>query len=112
MEKKTYHAPPHSKRRRDDGINESSKIPKAHIYPWISDGLDRHTLGNMDHECFDCGAMMWLDERVNVSTRSPVFDTCCAKGKVLPPLQELLPPLDSLLDEMDSTARLFVQSFS
>ncbi|GBC01249.1 hypothetical protein RclHR1_04110001 [Rhizophagus clarus] len=76
-----------------------------------SDGLNHHTLGNMDHECFNCGAMMWLDKRINVSTRSPVFATCCAKGKVLlPPLQELLPPLDRFLNGMDSTACLFKQN--
>ncbi|GES89411.1 hypothetical protein SERLADRAFT_440153 [Rhizophagus clarus] len=97
--------PPHSKRRRDDGINELSKIPKVHIYLWILDGLDYHTLGNMNYECFNCETM---DERVNVSTRSPVFATCCTKDKVLlPPLQELLPPLDNLLDRMNSTAHLF-----
>ncbi|CAB4419741.1 unnamed protein product [Rhizophagus irregularis] len=97
---------PYPKRRKNDEINELPKILKARIYPWIQDGLERHTLGNMDHECFNCGAMMWLDERVNISTKLPVFATCCAKGKILlPPMQGLLPPLDRLLTGMDSHAR-------
>jgi hypothetical protein len=55
--------------------------------------------------------MMWLDERVNISVKSPDFATCCAKGKILlPPLQELLPPLDRLLAEMDHHARSFQQN--
>ena len=51
---------------------------------------------------------MWLDERTNRHIRSPVFSTCCAKGRViLPPLQELLPPLDILLTGNDSCSRSF-----
>ncbi|GES97455.1 ATP-dependent DNA helicase Pif1-like [Rhizophagus clarus] len=108
--KKTYHH--HIQKEGEMMELMNHQIPKACIYPWISDGLDCHTLGNMDHECFNCGAMMWLDERVNLSTRSPaVLATCCAKGKVLLPLlQKLLPPLDRLLNGMDSTACLFKQN--
>ncbi len=104
--------PPHLKKRKENvEINEPSQTPKACIYPWISHRLDRHTLGNMDHECRNCGAMMWLDERVNVSVTSPAFTICCAKGKILlPSLQELLPPLDRLLIGMDHHARLFQQN--
>ena len=94
---------PNPKKRRND-----AEIPKARIYSWISYGLDRHTLGNMDCTCYNCGALMWLDERVNVSAKSPIFTTCCAKGKVfLPPLQNLPPPLDRLLTGMDQNSRLF-----
>ena len=85
-----------------------SHIPKARVYPWTSDGLSRHTLGSMNHKCQYCGANMWLDERTNRHIRSPVFSTCCAKGRViLPPLQELLPPLDILLTGNNSRSRLF-----
>ncbi|GBC01774.1 hypothetical protein RclHR1_04320015 [Rhizophagus clarus] len=85
--KKTYHH--HIQKEGEMMELMNHQIPKACIYPWISDGLDCHTLGNMDHECFNCGAMMWLDERVNLSTRSPaVLATCCAKG--LPPHKLIL----------------------
>ena len=48
-----------------DEIHEESLIPKAHVYPWTSFGLHHHTLGNMVHKCNKCGAMMWLDEKIN-----------------------------------------------
>ncbi len=65
----------------------------------------------MNYEYHNCGAMMWLDERINRSVRSPVFMICCAKGKViLPPLQDLPSPLDTLLSETDSRSRSFCQN--
>jgi hypothetical protein len=100
------------KRKENIEVDEPSSItPIARVYPWTSNGLDRHTLGDMNYECQNCGAMMWLNERVNKSARSPVFTTCCAKGKILlPPLQDLLPPLDRLLTELDQNSRLFRQN--
>ena len=92
-------------------ISELSQIPKARVYPWISLGLHRHTLGNMIHKCRKCGAMMWLDEKINKSAKFPEFSICCAKGKViLPPLQKLPSPLDILLTGNDSRSRLFKQN--
>ncbi|CAJ0884324.1 12732_t:CDS:2 [Entrophospora sp. SA101] len=61
------------------------KTLKARIYPWSSQ-----------------------DERTGTSTRSPVFTTCCAKGKVfLPPIEELPYPLNILLTRTDPSARSF-----
>ena len=55
--------------------------------------------------------MIWLDERINKSMRSPIFTICCAKGKViLPPLQDLPSPLDTLLTETDLRSHLFRQN--
>ena len=103
--------PPKRTKEITDEINELSQIPKARVYPWISLGLHRHTLGNMIHKCRKCGAMMWLDEKINKSARFPEFSTCCAKGKViLPPLQKLPSPLDILLTGNDSRSRLFKQN--
>ncbi len=102
---------PHPKRLINDTHIDTSHIPKARVYPWTSCGLSRHTLGSMNHKCQHCGAMIWLDERVNRSVRSPVFTTCCAKGKViLPFLQELPPSLDILLTGNDSRSRSFRQN--
>ena len=65
----------------------------------------------MTHKCNKCGAMMWLDEKINKSIRLPEFSTCYAKGKViLPPLQKLPSPLDILLTGNDSRSRLFKQN--
>ena len=37
--------PPHPKRRKENPeIDESSKTPRARVYPWISHGLNRATL--------------------------------------------------------------------
>ena len=103
--------PPKRTKEITDEISELSQIPKARVYPWISLGLHRHTLGNMIHKCRKCEAMMWLDEKINKSARFPEFSTCCAKGKViLPPLQKLPSPLDILLTGNDSRSRLFKQN--
>ena len=103
-------APPPKRVINNTDIN-ISHIPKACVYLWTSYGLSRHTLGSMNYECQHCGAKMWLDERTNKHTRSPVFATCCAKGKViLPSLQELPPPLDTLLTENDSHSCSFRQN--
>ena len=102
-----------SKRTKEvtNEINEISSVPKARVYPWISLGLRHHTLGNMTYKCSECGAMMWLDERITNSVRLPVFSTCCARGKVLlPSLQELPPPLNTLLTETDLRSYTFRQN--
>ena len=105
-------APHPPKRTKETARNvELLQIPKARIYPWISFGLQRHTLGCMNYKCNDCRAMMWIDEKVNKSIRLPIFTTCCARGKVaLPPLQELPYPLNILLIETDLRSRLFRQN--
>jgi len=65
----------------------------------------------MIHKCRKCGAMMWLDEKINKSARFPEFSTCCAKGKViLPSLQELLSPLNILLTKTDPRSCAFRQN--
>src|SRR5271170_5001118 len=82
-------AQPKRTKRITDEIHEELPVSKARVYPWTSLGLHRHTLGNMVHKCRKCGAMMWLNEKINKSTRFPEFSTCCTNGKViLPPLQK------------------------
>ena len=55
--------------------------------------------------------MMWLDERVNRSVRSPVFAICYVKEKVIISFfQELPPPLDILLIRRDLCSRSFHQN--
>ncbi|GBC41618.2 uncharacterized protein LOC110909633 [Rhizophagus irregularis DAOM 181602=DAOM 197198] len=102
-----------SKRTKEvtDEIIELLPIPKARIYLWISLGLHHHTLGNMTYKCNECGAMMWLDERINKSVKLLVFSICYAKGKViLPFLQELPLPLNILLTETDPRSCTFRQN--
>ena len=48
----------------------------------------RHDLGTMDHVCPKCGALHWLDERVQKagSTNShPLFGMCCGDGSITLP---------------------------
>ena len=77
--------PPKRTKEITDEIIELSPIPKARVYPWVSLELHHHTLGNMIYKCNKCGAIMWLDEKINKSIRLPEFSTCCAKGKVMLP---------------------------
>ena len=65
----------------------------------------------MTYKCSECKAIMWLDERINKSARSPKFSTCCANGKViLPPLQELPSPLNTFLTGTDPCSCTFKQN--
>ena len=104
-------APPKRTKEITDETIELLTIPKARIYLWISLGLHHHTLDNMTHKCSECGAIMWLDERINKSARSPKFSTCCANGKViLPFLQELPSPLNTFLTGTDPCSCTFRQN--
>ncbi|CAO3618736.1 unnamed protein product [Mucor hiemalis] len=57
-------------------------------------------LGRMNIKCNDCGALHWIDEKPAASTiASPIWETCCKKGKVkLDVLVEPPEPLKSLMD--------------
>ena len=51
----------------------------------------------MEHTCIRCGALHWLDERVQKSGSTnthPLFSMCCGDGSVQ--LPALLPPPDPL----------------
>ena len=50
--------PPKRTKEITDEIHEESLVPKARVYPWISLGLYRHTLGNISYKCRKCEAMM------------------------------------------------------
>ena len=51
-------------------------IPKARLYPFNSNGLQRHNLGRMDRSCPFCGALKWVDERCgDWSKHSPMLCT-------------------------------------
>ncbi|KAI3898747.1 hypothetical protein MKW98_000860 [Papaver atlanticum] len=60
----------------------------------------RHYLGKMDIECSSCGALHWIDERTNKSSKkNPIFSRCFRKGKVI--LPALLEPPQELMDLLE-----------
>ncbi|CAG8852998.1 22708_t:CDS:1, partial [Gigaspora margarita] len=104
----SINASPNSNTEPDTIASSLSRISMACVYPCNSQNLDHYTLGRMDQKCCYCGALMWLDERVNKSKKLTIFSTCCAKGKItLPPLQNLPPSLNTLLTRTDPRARSF-----
>ena len=86
-------------------------IPKARLYPFNSNGLQRHNLGRMDRSCPFCGALKWVDESRGDSLSIRLcFSTCCARGNViLPHLQEPLALLKAYITKNDAQSREFRQ---
>lgn len=66
-------------------------------------------LGRMTVVCPSCGALHWINERVNDSSiGSPRFENCCKKGDVeLPALEQVPDYLKYLLESTDTVARQF-----
>jgi hypothetical protein len=52
--------------------------------------MARHDLGRMDVPCHECGALHWMDEKTQRSSKAhPKFGTCCNHGKIkLPALED------------------------
>ena len=94
-----------------DKCQYTVSIPKARLYPFNSNGLQRHNLGRMDRSCPFCGALKWVDESCGDSSKhSPMFSTCCARRKVtLPHLQEPPALLKAYLTKNDAQSREFRQ---
>ena len=71
-----------------------------------------HDLEAMDVQCIFCHALLWLDERLSISSRTnPRFGFCCYQGKVKLPYYNLIPPeLLHLLTVQDSIGNGFRNS--
>ena len=64
-------------------LDHSSRIPVGR-QPYI-DPVARHDLGRMEHACPKCGALHWLDERVQKTGSTsfhPLFGMCCGDGTI------------------------------
>ena len=68
-----------------------------------------HSLGKMDVQCSDCGALHWMAERLAQSSDTrPRFGMCCFQGKIkLTPLHNLPPELHNLYTSQTSQAKEF-----
>ncbi|CAJ2653406.1 unnamed protein product [Trifolium pratense] len=62
--------------------------------------------------CPDCGALMWYQERVKISSRiNPKFSLCCSQGDVvLPPYRRLPQLLHDLYHRHDSRSKFFLDN--
>ncbi|CAB5217443.1 unnamed protein product [Rhizophagus irregularis] len=90
IEKEIQH---HQKRTKEvtDEIIELLPIPKARIYPWISLGLHRHTLGNMTYKCNECGSYDVEQKLTNRLLVPVVFYTFRIHGEMYHRIGSLLP---------------------
>jgi len=72
----------------------------------------RHTLSSFTTECSFCGALHFLEERIQDSRVSdPLFEFCCHKGKVRLAIPTEPPePLISLFTRVDSPYMSFSNS--
>lgn len=71
----------------------------------------RHVLGPKNVKCPECKALMFIDEKVSGSIRSPKFSMCCARGKVrLPPLPKLPDWYLSLIQQKNLLGKDFIKN--
>ncbi|CAG8716175.1 9054_t:CDS:1, partial [Acaulospora morrowiae] len=54
----------------------------ARIENYNTKTVSLHNIGSISIECPECKALHWIDEKVTGSRHTPIFSTCCAKGKV------------------------------
>ncbi|CAG8755011.1 13625_t:CDS:1, partial [Gigaspora rosea] len=71
--------------------------------------ISRHYLGEMNTICVNCKALMWIDERISISSHTnPKFFVCCSNNRVqLPPLTDPPEPLYTLLFRSDPCSKHF-----
>ena len=64
----------------------------------------RHFIPKRTHNCTKCGALMWLDEKLQSSTNSNIkFGTCCLQGAISLPNTNPIP--DSLYKLITDTTK-------
>ncbi|GJV87177.1 hypothetical protein Tco_1531115 [Tanacetum coccineum] len=69
-----------------------------------------HNIGHPSHQCRNCGATMWYEEREVKAkhTANPTFSLCCQGGKMLlPRFKDAPPPLNHLLNHSDASTAKF-----
>ena len=79
-----------------------------------SEPVVRHDLGRMEHTCPKCGALHWLDERVQKAgstTLHPLFGMCCSDGNIRLPAPPPPPePIKQLFSASTPEAQHFRQN--
>ena len=75
------------------------------------DPVARHDLGKMEHACPKCGALHWLNERIQKTGSTnvhPLFGMCCSDGTIQLPASAPAPePLHHFFSATTSEARHF-----
>jgi hypothetical protein len=73
-----------------------------------SEIFGRHVIPNRNVYCKDCGALMWLNERISASSKkNPRFNLCCCNGKVDLPQFEIPDHYREFLSSPDASNKLF-----
>ncbi|GJY23386.1 DNA helicase PIF1, ATP-dependent [Tanacetum coccineum] len=91
-------------RRRSAGplhLRLAKKATKKAAFTSVGVSVTYHNIRPHSHECRNCHATMWYEEREEKSKTAvnPTFSLCCQGGKVLlPTFNDTPPPLNSLLD--------------
>ncbi|GJW01939.1 putative PIF1 DNA helicase/replication protein A1-like protein [Tanacetum coccineum] len=79
----------------------AKKDTKKATFTSVDVSVTYHNIRPPSHECRNCHATMWYEEREEKSktAMNPTFSLCCQGGKVLlPTFNDTPPPLNSLLD--------------
>ncbi|GKB15197.1 DNA helicase PIF1, ATP-dependent, partial [Tanacetum coccineum] len=95
--------------RRSPGPVHLHKAKKGAKKAAFTSTVMYHNIGPLTHQCINCNATMWYEEREEKSKRAvnPTFSLCCQGGKVLlPRFHDTPPPLNHLLrHDQPSTAK-------
>ncbi|KAK2371204.1 hypothetical protein QL285_084180 [Trifolium repens] len=69
-------------------------------------------IGQPNHVCSHCGAIMWLEERLKSgSKRNPIFSLCCSQGDIeIVPYTKLPHPLHNLYHGLDNRSKFFLDN--
>lgn len=72
----------HKSQRSRLCLNNAGNAKKVGLRIDLLPAVIRHDLGRMVFECTYCKAMMWMDEKLERSSKiHPQFQMCCGKGK-------------------------------
>jgi hypothetical protein len=69
-------------------------------------------IGQPNRKCPDCGAIMWIEERLKKSSKKkPKFALCCSKGEIeIVPYSRLPEPLYDLYHGSNKRSRYFLNN--
>ncbi|GJW92955.1 ATP-dependent DNA helicase PIF1-like protein [Tanacetum coccineum] len=79
-------------------------------YTFAAISVTYHNIGHPSHQCRNCGATMWYEEREVKAkhTVNPTFSLCCQGGKMLlPRFKDAPPPLNHLLNLSNASTAKF-----
>ncbi|MCH79284.1 ATP-dependent DNA helicase PIF1 [Trifolium medium] len=96
-----------------DGLYDDNNCTDEHTYyDAVAENPAYFNIGQPNCMCPDCGAIMWLEERVKRGSKSkPKFSLCCSKGDIeLAPYMPLPEPLRTLYHGGDNRSKFFLEN--